>query len=127
MKLPFRKDINLVNLVKNSVTNKKNVKKFILSRAADRERKRKTLLPPMRKKNRLNCNSKMGPKINTFSYFSYKNTWKTYKNTCVRYQKSTNINQYQQISSNINKYQPISTNINKYQPISTNINKYLQI
>ena len=91
-----------------------------MSRADNRERKRKTLLPPMRKKtNRLNCNSKMGPKINTFSYFSYKNKWKTYKNTCVRYQQ---INKYQPISKNIIKYQQISTNINKYRPISTNIN-----
>ena len=91
----------------------------ILSRADNRQRERKTLLPHMRKKNsRLNCNSKMGPKIDTFHTFYIKTNGQPIKtHACgIKYQRiSININTDQQISTNINKYQSISTNVNKYQ------------
>ena len=92
----------------------------VLSRAADRGWKRKTLLPPMRiKKNSRNCKYKMGPKINTFSFFNIKSNGKHIKIHFCKYQVSTNINKYQQIHKNSNRDQQISItnsiNINKYQ------------
>ena len=68
------------------------INKYILSRAAGGGGKRKTLLPPMRiKKNSRNCKYKMGPKINTFSFFNIKSNGKHIKIHFCKYQISTNI------------------------------------